>query len=208
MWLSVWDNRVRSKSVAVGSAVFNKQESQLHSHKLYFIIWGIFTQMTQASLIWVEIQIIEEGCNCSRCEAVLWERSEADCAGSHIIGPAAGGLFCDASKYLSIANLIVKHRLFRVPSAKCPSDRAGSVWSSSLLDTYSITRKMWLLPLSCDAAVEVMTWRKPQGISTHMRNASSATVWKHTVMSSLFPFVLSSLNLSFVCRGQTYSASV
>lgn len=38
----------------------------------------------------MEIQIIEEGRNCRRRRAARWERSEADCTGSRIIGSAEG----------------------------------------------------------------------------------------------------------------------
>lgn len=143
MWLSIWDNRLRSKSVAFGSAVFNNQESQLDSHKLYFVILGIFTQITQAGLIWVEIHIIKEGHNCRRRGAACWEHGEADCTGNRIIGLAEGAAVWWRKHKLSIMNLAAKRELFLVAFAK---SLLRHVWERMVVvctPTCSITRKMW-----------------------------------------------------------------
>lgn len=74
------------RSIAFGAAVFNNQTNTPDSGPLYFLIWRIFTQITQAGLIRVEVQITEGGCNCRG--GARWESSEADCTGSDIIGYA------------------------------------------------------------------------------------------------------------------------
>lgn len=76
------------ESIAFGDAVFNNQENRPDSRPLYFLIWRIFTQITQAGLICVEVQITEGRCNCRRRGAARWESSEADCTGSSITGCA------------------------------------------------------------------------------------------------------------------------
>lgn len=76
------------ESIAFGAAVFNNQENRPDFHPLYFLIWRIITQMTQAGLIWVEVQITEERCNCRRRGAAHWDSSKADCTGCSIMGHA------------------------------------------------------------------------------------------------------------------------
>lgn len=89
MWLRTKCSTIGyEKNVALGTAVFHNHENGPDSSPLYFSIWRIFTQITQASLIWVEVQITEGGCNCRRHEANLWESTETDCTGRSIIGDA------------------------------------------------------------------------------------------------------------------------
>lgn len=184
MWLSIWDNRVWRKSVAFGSAVFNNQESGPDSHTLYFLIWGIFTQITQAGLIWVEIQIIEEGCNCRRRRGhslgtqrgwlhrkpYYWSRIKSCCSATHAqtinrrFRTGAGAISAPFHKDLS------RHGCEHVVVICTP--------------THSITRKMWLLLLLWHTAVWVTTWRMPQGISQHIHKASSFSQHENTQKNS------------------------
>lgn len=57
-----------------GAAVFNKQENRPDSRPLYFLIWRIFAQITQAVLVCVEVQITEGGGNCRRRGGHFLER--------------------------------------------------------------------------------------------------------------------------------------